>query len=70
MAIEQRIGRIDRIGQTREVFVFNLVTCGTLEEQMLHRLDEKISMFELVGWRSRRYPRQPRRGARFRRSDA
>jgi superfamily II DNA or RNA helicase len=48
MAIEQRIGRIDRIGQKREVFVFNLVTRGTLEEQVLHLLDEKISMFELV----------------------
>jgi len=48
MAIEQRIGRIDRIGQIREVFVFNLVTRGTLEEQVLHLLDEKISMFELV----------------------
>jgi superfamily II DNA or RNA helicase len=48
MAIEQRIGRIDRIGQEREVFVFNLVTRGTLEEQVLALLDEKISMFELV----------------------
>lgn len=48
MAIEQRIGRIDRIGQKREVFVFNLVTRGTLEEQVLRLLDEKISMFELV----------------------
>jgi len=48
MAIEQRIGRIDRIGQQREVFVFNLVTRGTLEEQILYLLDEKISMFELV----------------------
>lgn len=48
MAIEQRIGRIDRIGQNREVFVFNLVTRGTLEEQVLALLDEKISMFELV----------------------
>jgi superfamily II DNA or RNA helicase len=48
MAIEQRIGRIDRIGQQREVFVFNLVTRGTLEEQVLLLLDEKISMFELV----------------------
>jgi superfamily II DNA or RNA helicase len=48
MAIEQRIGRIDRIGQQREVFVFNLVTRGTLEEQVLHLLDEKIAMFELV----------------------
>jgi len=48
MSIEQRIGRIDRIGQQREVFVFNLVTRDTLEEQILHLLDDKISMFELV----------------------
>ncbi len=48
MAIEQRIGRIDRIGQQREVFVFNLVTRGTLEEKVLQLLEEKISMFELV----------------------
>jgi superfamily II DNA or RNA helicase len=48
MAIEQRIGRIDRIGQQREVFVFNLVTRDTLEEQIVRLLDEKISMFELV----------------------
>ncbi|EJW09402.1 DNA helicase [Rhodovulum sp. PH10] len=48
MAIEQRIGRVDRIGQNREVFVFNLVTRGTLEEQVLALLDEKIAMFELV----------------------
>jgi superfamily II DNA or RNA helicase len=48
MAIEQRIGRIDRIGQQREVFVFNLVTRGTLEDQLLRLLDEKIAMFELV----------------------
>ena len=48
MVIEQRTGRIDRIGQHREVFVFNLVSRGTLEEQILHLLDEKIAMFELV----------------------
>jgi SNF2 family DNA or RNA helicase len=48
MAIEQRIGRIDRIGQTREVFVFNLVAPGTIEEKVLGLLEEKISMFELV----------------------
>jgi superfamily II DNA or RNA helicase len=48
MAIEQRIGRIDRIGQTREVYVFNLATAGTIEDQVLHILDEKINMFELV----------------------
>ena len=48
MAIEQRIGRIDRIGQRRDVFIFNLVTRGTIEEQVLGLLEEKISMFELV----------------------
>ena len=48
MAIEQRVGRIDRIGQRREVFVFNLVARGTVDELMLRLLDEKINMFELV----------------------
>jgi superfamily II DNA or RNA helicase len=48
MAIEQRIGRIHRIGQQREVFIFNLVAEGTLESQVLQILDEKINMFELV----------------------
>jgi superfamily II DNA or RNA helicase len=48
MTIEQRIGRIDRIGQQREVFVFNLVSRGTLEERILRLLEEKISLFELV----------------------
>jgi superfamily II DNA or RNA helicase len=48
MTIEQRIGRVDRIGQLREVFVFNLVTRHTLEEEILRLLDEKLSMFELV----------------------
>ena len=48
MAIEQRIGRIDRIGQNREVFIFNLVSHGTIEEQLLGLLEEKIAMFELV----------------------
>ncbi len=48
MRIEQRIGRVHRIGQTREVFIFNLVTAGTIEEEILRVLDEKIAMFELV----------------------
>ena len=48
MTIEQRIGRIDRLGQTRDVFVFNLATRGTIEDEMLRILDEKINMFELV----------------------
>ena len=48
MRIEQRIGRVHRIGQTRDVFVFNLVTEGTIEEEIVRVLDEKINMFELV----------------------
>lgn len=47
-AIEQRIGRLHRIGQEHEVFVFNLATRGTVEERILEILDEKIGMFELV----------------------
>ncbi len=47
-AIEQRIGRVHRIGQLREVFVFNFATRHTLEERLLAILDEKINMFELV----------------------
>lgn len=46
--IEQRIGRIHRIGQTREVFVFNLAAKHTVEEHILRILNEKIHMFELV----------------------
>ncbi len=48
MAIEQRIGRLHRIGQKREVFIFNLVARNTIEEYVLRILDEKINMFELV----------------------
>ena len=48
MRIEQRIGRVHRIGQERDVFVFNLVATGTIEEEILRVLDEKIDMFELV----------------------
>jgi SNF2 family DNA or RNA helicase len=48
MRIEQRVGRIHRIGQTRDVFIFNLCTAGSLEARILDLLDEKIRMFELV----------------------
>ncbi len=48
MQIEQRIGRVHRIGQTREVFVFNLCTAGSVEDRILKLLHEKIRMFELV----------------------
>jgi SNF2 family DNA or RNA helicase len=48
MRIEQRIGRLSRVGQTRDVHVFNLVAPGTIEESLLEVLDAKINMFELV----------------------
>ena len=48
MKIEQRIGRLSRIGQTRDVHVFNLVAAGTVEAAILHLLEAKLSMFELV----------------------
>ncbi len=48
MRIEQRVGRIHRIGQTREVFIFNLCTAGSLEARLLGLLTDKIRMFELV----------------------
>ncbi len=48
MAIEQRIGRIHRIGQQRDVFVYNLAAAGTVEYYILELLDKKINMFELV----------------------
>ena len=48
MRIEQRIGRLHRIGQTRDVFVFNLTVKGTLEDYIIDILDNKINMFEMV----------------------
>lgn len=48
MRIEQRIGRIHRIGQKRDVFIYNLSTNKTIEAYILDLLDAKINMFELV----------------------
>jgi len=48
MRIEQRIGRLSRIGQERDVYIFNLSSRGTVEDQILEILDRKINLFELV----------------------
>jgi SNF2 family DNA or RNA helicase len=48
MRVEQRIGRIHRIGQTRDVFIYNLSLSGTLESYVLSVLMRKINMFQLV----------------------
>jgi len=46
--VEQRIGRLHRIGQTREVHIVNLAATGTIEAYILQLLDQKIKLFELV----------------------
>ena len=48
MKIEQRIGRIHRIGQEKEVQIFNFCGTGSIEEYILDILDRKINMFEMV----------------------
>jgi len=48
MVVEQRIGRLHRIGQTREVHIVNLAATGTIEAYILQLLDQKIKLFELV----------------------
>ncbi len=48
MRIEQRLGRIHRIGQTHDVEVTNLVSKGTIEDRVLGVLEAKINLFELV----------------------
>ncbi len=48
MAIEQRVGRVHRIGQTREVYVFNFCLAGSIEERILRLLHDKINLFELI----------------------
>ncbi len=48
MKIEQRIGRIHRIGQEKEVMIYNLCATGSVEDYILEVLDKKINMFEMV----------------------
>ena len=48
MRLEQRIGRIHRLGQTREVMIYNLSTAGTIEAYLVSLLEEKFEMFRMV----------------------
>lgn len=46
MLIEQRIGRVQRLGQkAKQVLVYNLVLRGTIEEHVVLRLMEKLALF-------------------------
>ena len=48
MVLEQRIGRIHRIGQMREVLVINMVLNKSIEEYIFDILAKKIKIFETV----------------------
>ena len=44
MKIEQRIGRVDRIGQQRDVEVFNFTLADTVESRVKDVLEQKLSV--------------------------
>jgi SNF2 family DNA or RNA helicase len=46
MKVEQRIGRIDRLGQAADaIFIVNLVLEETVEDRILERLYQRIGIF-------------------------
>ncbi|MFL6557373.1 MAG: DEAD/DEAH box helicase [Bacillus sp. (in: firmicutes)] len=48
MRLEQRIGRIHRLGQEKDVMIYNFAIKNTVEEHILKLLYEKIHLFEKV----------------------
>ena len=48
MRIEQRIGRVHRLGQEYDVAVINFTASETVESYVLDILQQKLNMFELV----------------------
>ena len=47
MEVEQRIGRVDRIGQVeKKIHIVNFITPGTVESDIIYRLYERIRVFE------------------------
>jgi len=48
MKIEQRIGRIHRFKQDRDVTVFNLAVKDTIDDYVLHILYQKIELFTMT----------------------
>jgi SNF2 family DNA or RNA helicase len=48
MAVEQRIGRLDRIGQKKDIFVYNLATKGTMEEHVVDLIINKMCCIGLI----------------------
>jgi SNF2 family DNA or RNA helicase len=48
MSVEQRIGRLDRIGQTRDMYIYSLATKGTMEEHVVDLIINKMCCIGLV----------------------
>ncbi|MEK5523492.1 DEAD/DEAH box helicase [Heyndrickxia sp. FSL W8-0423] len=48
MRLEQRIGRVHRLGQQEDVHIYNFATKNTIEDHILKLLYEKINLFERV----------------------
>ena len=48
MKLEQRIGRVHRLGQEHDVHIYNLAIQNTIEDQILDLLHVKIGVFEQV----------------------
>lgn len=47
MKLEQRIGRVDRIGQeSREIYIYNFYMEGTVETDVVYALIKRINLFE------------------------
>ena len=47
MKLEQRIGRLDRIGQSsKEIYIYNFFLEGTVETDIMFALDKRINLFE------------------------
>ncbi len=48
MAVEQRIGRLDRIGQKKDMYIYSLATKGTMEEHVVDLIINKMCCVGLV----------------------
>ncbi|MFS0643992.1 DEAD/DEAH box helicase [Siminovitchia sp. 179-K 8D1 HS] len=48
MRLEQRIGRVHRLGQEEDVYIYNFAVKNTIEEHIVNLLTKKIKLFERV----------------------